>query len=223
MVIRQTGRSGADKIFKAAADAQSVNLVGSRVYQTAEIKFLPVTTQVSMRSKFFPSAALLTAALLCRAVGDIVVPGANGTDGVLVVGTDTVIDLSKAVTAAWNSDNSANVGKGVYDASKWAVVFKYSDVNILSNATVTFKNHPSRAPGRCKKLSVISSPTAPSQPLRGRWSNGERSEPSATDPAGVGNRKLVVVGGPRGACVGVFDKKHPTQAHPWPTQKTLTS
>jgi hypothetical protein len=99
-----------------------------------------------MRSKFFPSAALLTAALLCRAVGDIVVPGANGTDGVLVVSTDTVIDLSKAVTAAWNSDNSANVGKGVYDASKWAVVFKYSDVNILSNATVTFKNHPSRAP-----------------------------------------------------------------------------
>jgi hypothetical protein len=76
---------------------------------------------------------------------------------------------------------------------------------------------------RCKKLSVISSPTAPSQPLRGRWSNGERSEPSATDPAGVGNRKLVVVGGPRGACVGVFDKKHPSQAHPWPTQKTLTS
>ncbi len=99
-----------------------------------------------MRSKFFPSAALLTAALLCRAVGDIVVPGANGTDGVLVVSTDTVIDLSKAVTAAWNSDNSANVGKGVYDASKWAVVFKYSDVNVLSNATVTFKNHPSRAP-----------------------------------------------------------------------------
>ncbi len=77
--------------------------------------------------------------------------------------------------------------------------------------------------GRCKKLSVISSPTALSQPLRGRWSNGERSEPSATDPAGVGNRKLVVVGGPRGACVGVFDKKHPSQAHPWPTQKTLTS
>jgi len=77
--------------------------------------------------------------------------------------------------------------------------------------------------GRCKKLSVISSLTAPSQPLRGRWSNGERSEPSATDPAGVENRKLVVVGGPRGACVGVFDKKHPTQAHPWPTQKTLTS
>ncbi len=33
------------------------------------------------------------------------------------------------------------------------------------------------AGGRCKKLSVISSPTAPSQSLRGRWSIGERSEP----------------------------------------------
>jgi hypothetical protein len=44
LVIRPTGRPGADERFKAAADAQSVNLVGSRVYQTAEIKFLPVTT-----------------------------------------------------------------------------------------------------------------------------------------------------------------------------------
>jgi len=77
--------------------------------------------------------------------------------------------------------------------------------------------------GRCKKLSVVCSLAAPSHPLRGRWSDGERSEPSATDPAGDGNRKLIVVGGPKDACVGVFDKKHPTQAHLWPTQKTLTS
>ncbi len=89
---------------------------------------------------------LLAAALFTRAVGDIVVPGANGTDGVLNISTNTVIDLSRAVTAAWDSDNSANAGKGVYDASKWAVVFKYSSVTIRSNATVTFKNHASRAP-----------------------------------------------------------------------------
>jgi len=89
---------------------------------------------------------LLAAALFTRAVGDIVVPGANGTDGVLNISTNTVIDLSRAVTAAWDSDNSANAGKGVYDASKWAVVFKYSSVTIRSNATVTFRNHASRAP-----------------------------------------------------------------------------
>jgi hypothetical protein len=89
---------------------------------------------------------LLAAVLFTRAVGDIVVPGANGTDGMLNITTNTVIDLSRAVTAAWDSDNSANAGKGVYDASKWAVVFKYSSVTIRSNATVTFRNHASRAP-----------------------------------------------------------------------------
>jgi|LauGreSBDMM110SN_4_FD.fasta_scaffold250469_1 hypothetical protein len=35
-----------------------------------------------MRSKFFPSAALLTAALLCRAVGDIVVQFASNAASV---------------------------------------------------------------------------------------------------------------------------------------------
>lgn len=29
---------------------------------------------------------------------------------------------------------------------RWAIVFKYSEVNIAAGATVTFKNHPSRAP-----------------------------------------------------------------------------
>lgn len=76
----------------------------------------------------------------------IIVPGANGTDGALNITNNTVIDLSQAVTAAWDSDNSANIGKGVYDSNKWAVVFKYTSVNIASNVTVTFNNHPSRAP-----------------------------------------------------------------------------
>ena len=88
---------------------------------------------------------LLAAALFTWAVGDIVVPGANGTDGVINITTKTVIDLSRAVTAAWDSDISANAGKGVYDASKWAVVFKHSSVTIRSNATV-INNHASRAP-----------------------------------------------------------------------------
>ena len=76
----------------------------------------------------------------------ITVPGANGTDGALNITADTEIDLSQAVTATWDSDNSADAGKGVYDADKWAVVFKYTSVNVAAGATVTFKNHPSRAP-----------------------------------------------------------------------------
>ncbi len=77
---------------------------------------------------------------------DIVVPGANGTDGPLVITANTEIDLSQAVTGTWDQNNTANAGKGVYDPAKWAVVFKYSSVTVNSGATVTFKNHPSRAP-----------------------------------------------------------------------------
>ncbi len=77
---------------------------------------------------------------------DIVVPGANGTDGPLIITANTEIDLSQAVTGTWDQNNTANAGKGVYDPAKWAVVFKYSSVTVNSGATVTFKNHPSRAP-----------------------------------------------------------------------------
>jgi len=69
-----------------------------------------------------------------------------GSDGALVIAEDTVIDLSQAVTSNWDANNSANVGKGIYDSNKWAVVFKYSSVTIQGGATVTFKNHASRAP-----------------------------------------------------------------------------
>jgi hypothetical protein len=41
---------------------------------------------------------------------------------------------------------TANAGKGIYDPVKWAVVFKYTSVNIPTGVTVTFKNHPSHAP-----------------------------------------------------------------------------
>ncbi len=70
----------------------------------------------------------------------------DGSDGALTITSDTVIDLSQAVTGSWDANNSANAGKGIYDASKWAVVFKYSSVTVQAGATVTFKNHASRAP-----------------------------------------------------------------------------
>lgn len=95
------------------------------------------------RISFWALSALLASTGLNAA---IIVPGANGSDGVLNITTSTEIDLSQAVTAAWDSNNAANAGKGVYDATQWAVVFKYSSVNIAAGATVTFKNHASRAP-----------------------------------------------------------------------------
>ncbi len=75
----------------------------------------------------------------------VVVAGADGSDGELVVATSTVIDLGKAATATWDTP-SPTAGLGVYDPQKWAVVFKYSSVNIATGATLTFINHPSRAP-----------------------------------------------------------------------------
>jgi hypothetical protein len=76
----------------------------------------------------------------------ITIPGANGTDGALNITQDTVIDLSKATTGIWDQDNSANSGNGVYDPEKWAVVFKYTSVNVLAGKKLTFKNHATRAP-----------------------------------------------------------------------------
>ncbi|VGO21258.1 hypothetical protein [Pontiella sulfatireligans] len=73
----------------------------------------------------------------------IVVPGADGSDGALLVAENTVIDLSLATTGEWDD---AGTGDGVYDSNKWAVVFKYSSVVVSNGVTVSFANHPSRAP-----------------------------------------------------------------------------
>ncbi len=70
----------------------------------------------------------------------------DGSDGALIITSNTVIDLSLAVTRTWSDDNRANFGRGIYDSNKWAVVFKYTSVTISDGATVTFANHSSRAP-----------------------------------------------------------------------------
>jgi len=89
---------------------------------------------------------ILVAALISvPARADIVIPGADGSDGALNVTANTTIDLSEAVSANWDTP-SPQPGKGVYDATKWAVVFKYSSLNIANGTTVSFKNHGSRAP-----------------------------------------------------------------------------
>lgn len=70
----------------------------------------------------------------------------DGSDGAFNPAANTQIDLGLAPTGTWSQNNAANAGKGVYDASKWAVVFKYSSVNIPAGVTVTFKNNATRAP-----------------------------------------------------------------------------
>ncbi len=97
----------------------------------------------------FGKVALLAAAL-CWAVvagyGQITIPGADGSDGVFnPTDPNYVVDLAAAPTGEWNGTNQSP-GNGVYDPNNWAVVFRYSSVNIPAGVTVTFLNHPSRAP-----------------------------------------------------------------------------
>lgn len=89
---------------------------------------------------------LATVGLVSPLPAQLTIPGANGSDGALNVTVSTNIDLGLAVTGPWDTNNTSNAGKGVYDPAKWAVVFKYTSVNIANGATVTFKNHASRAP-----------------------------------------------------------------------------
>ncbi len=93
-----------------------------------------------------PRCAVVLALIVATPVqADINIPS-DGSDGALNITQNTEIDLSLAVTGQWNDSNAANAGKGVYDPNQWAVVFKYSSVNVGPGATVTFKNHPSHAP-----------------------------------------------------------------------------
>ncbi len=81
--------------------------------------------------------------------------GSDGSDGALNPLSGTEIDLSLAAAntcgpggdeqCSWDSP-SPEAGQGVYDAEKWAVVFKYTAIDIPSGVTVTFKNHPKGAP-----------------------------------------------------------------------------
>lgn len=81
-------------------------------------------------------------ALSWSASADLAIPGADGSDGAFAPTANVEIDLSQAPTAGWSTPGD---GRGVYDPTKWAVVFKYSSVSIPAGVTVSFKNHDSRA------------------------------------------------------------------------------
>lgn len=93
------------------------------------------------------SAALIVVMAMGAAFAQLNIPS-DGSDGALDVPAgsgDYIIDLGQATTASWDTP-SPNAGRGVYDPEKWAVVFKYTSVNIPVNRTVKFTNHPSGAP-----------------------------------------------------------------------------
>ncbi len=71
--------------------------------------------------------------------------GSDGSDGVFNPQTSVVIDLRDAATATWDTPSPV-AGHGVYDASQWAVVFKYTTVDIPAGVVVGFTNHASGAP-----------------------------------------------------------------------------
>lgn len=79
------------------------------------------------------------------AIGQVVVPGADGSDGEFHPTSNTKIRLDLAPTGSWDGPN-AEPGKGVYDPDKWAIIFRYSEVNIPAGVTVSFFNHPSNPP-----------------------------------------------------------------------------
>jgi hypothetical protein len=100
--------------------------------------------------KIQTNAALMLAAVITAiassSFAQLAIPS-DGSDGALNLTSGTnLIDLRLAVTGNWTNSNSANAGKGIYDPTQWAVVFKYSSVNIASNAYVIFTNHPTHAP-----------------------------------------------------------------------------
>ena len=72
------------------------------------------------------------------------VSGSDGSDGPFTPQVHREVDLSLAIPG--DALMTPGTGDGVYDVTRWAVVFKYASIDIPDGVTVTFTNHPSRAP-----------------------------------------------------------------------------
>ena len=104
---------------------------------------LHVSVSRSLRLGFALIASLMTGGAL-PGQAQVDVPS-DGIDGDLIITGAMTIDLTQAITGDWDTP-AVLPGKGVYDPEKWAVVFRYRSVSLNPGATLTFKNHPSRAP-----------------------------------------------------------------------------
>lgn len=101
-------------------------------------------SSVALGRRLRAGLAVLTLALAAFAPADIIVPGADGSDGDLILRDFgvKVIDLGLAATGRWDQPGNGN---GIYDPTKWVVVYKYRNID-LYNTGIQFKPHPSGAP-----------------------------------------------------------------------------
>ena len=67
-----------------------------------------------------------------------------GTDGAFEPTSNIQIDLNAAAVGPWADTPGA--GSGVYDPEQWAVIFRFTEVNIPGNVKVTFINNHACAP-----------------------------------------------------------------------------
>jgi len=110
-----------------------------------------------MRNTCRPHGSFTTLALLALLISLLGFVGAtpaahaqfnvpsDGSDGAFNPTQNVTIDLGTAKTATWDTPADYNL-QGVYDPEQWIVVYKFTSVNIPSNVTVTFKNHPKNPP-----------------------------------------------------------------------------
>ena len=87
----------------------------------------------------------MTCVLVMPSLAQLGVPS-DGSDGAFSPTSNVEIDLTEAAEAAWDVSPNPTPGKGVYDGQKWAVVFRYSAVNIPTGVSVRFKSRPGYPP-----------------------------------------------------------------------------
>lgn len=138
-------------------------------------------------------AVCLVAAV--SASGALNIPEADGSDGAFNPVANEEVDLSAAPAAAWDGENE-NPGKGVYDPSKWAVVFRYSEVNIPAGVTITFKNRDGRPPVVWLVSGNVS--IAGTVNLNGRNGDSDLAREAEPGPGGFRGGRGTPVGGPGG-------------------------
>ena len=70
-----------------------------------------------------------------------------GSDGAFTPSNSMAahLDLGQALTGDWSTTNGDN-RRGVYDPEQWAVIFRFTEVNIPEGVEVTFTNNITHAP-----------------------------------------------------------------------------
>lgn len=126
--------------------------------------------------------------------------GSDGSDGEFNPTSNIEIDLDLAATGTWDTPSPVP-GQGVYDPQQWAVVFKYSTINIPAGVTVTFKNHRSGAPVVWLAQGDVTITGIVSLDGENGYQTGEQPRYSEPGPGGFSGAMLRNAGGfgPRGA------------------------